>query len=333
MMQEESLKKYSAILVILVIAVVVLWALKPFLNALLGGLIMSAVWVKPHEYLYNHLKLNRKLSSLLVILLSIFIVIIPLFSILGIVGNQIYGFVQDPSAIIASLESVNNLIPQIDLQSEIQEALPKIGGVMLGLISGFLANTGNVLFTLFIMYILVYYLLSTPVEKRRALIYSIVPFSKENSTRLLETFGAITNASLKTSGIIAVVQGGLMGLLFFILGISGALTLAFISAIMSFIPAVGVFVVWVPVAIISAAQGSYVDAIIVTAVGLIVSNLDNVLRPRLQSRGAGAMHPFTTLIGVFMGLSAFGLIGLIVGPLLLTFLFMTVKMFNEEYVT
>lgn len=331
-MEEKSLKMYSAILVIVVLTIVALWALRPFFGALITGLILGALLVKPHEYLTNKLKFNRNLSSLLVILLSILIIIIPVFTILGIVGNQILNSLESVPAIISSFESVDNAIPQINLREKIQGILPQVGKFTVNLISGFLAKTSSVLFGLFMAYFLVFFLLSTPKETRRKHLYSIIPFSEKNSIKLIEKFAAISTSTLKTSGIIALVQGGLLTLLLLILNIQGAFTWGVIGAIMSFIPAVGTFVVWVPIAIVLAVNGLYLPAIILVIGGFLISTVDNVLRPKLQSSGAAHMHPFITFLGVFMGISAFGLIGLIVGPLLLTFIFMTVKMFNEEYV-
>jgi predicted PurR-regulated permease PerM len=330
--KEKTLKKYLALLIIILLAAIVLWALTPFINALLGGLMLAAILVKPHEYLTEKRHINRNLSSLLVMCLSIFVIIIPLFVLLGIVGNEIHSMVQNPGALISSIEFVDTMIPQADIQEKIQESIPLIGKALVKTVSGFLTKVGNIIFTLFIAYVLVYFLLSTPKNNRRVFLHTIIPFNKENSAKLIEKFNAITNTTLKTSGIIALIQGGLMGILFLTLGIPGAFTWAFFSAIVSFVPALGVFIVWMPAAILLAVQGNYTGALIMVIGGLFISTIDNFIRPRLQSKSAAEMHPLTSLIGVFMGLSAFGLIGLIVGPLLLTFLFMTIKMFKEEYV-
>ena len=331
-MKEKILKKYLAIIVIVFLSVIVLWALGPFINALFGGLILGAILVKPHEYLTKKLKLGRNVSSLLVMLLSFIVIIIPLFSILFIVGGEIQNVVQNPDQINSLVESTDSLFPQIDLQTKIKEKLPEVGSIIVKFIVGFLSKTGDIIFTLFMMYFLVFFFLATPKEVRRKHIYSIVPFSKKNTIKLIEKFGAISNSALKTTGIIALAQGALLTILFLVLGIPGAFTWGFIGAILSFIPAVGVVLIWVPFAIFMFATGEINTGVFLTIGGIIISTVDNIMRPLLSERGAAKMHPFTALLGVFMGISAFGIIGIIVGPLLLTFLFMTVKMFKEEYV-
>ena len=182
------------------------------------------------------------------------------------------------------------------------------------------------------MYFFVYYLFSIKKETRWEYIKSISPFNEKNTLKLRDKFIAISNTTIKSTVIIAIIQGALIAISFSLFGISKAFLWGFVAAILSFLPVVGVFIVWVPVAAFLLIQKSYIAAIGIIITGLIIGNIDNFLRPHLQKRGAAKMHPFTTLIGVIMGVKAFGLIGLIIGPLLLTFLILTIKMFKEEYV-
>lgn len=143
MVKQKSLNMYLAVLLILIFAAVVVWALQPFITALLVGIILATILVSPHEYLTKKLKLGNRLSSLLAILLSIFIIVIPLLGLLFVIGGEVEGLIQDPSFIISGVESIDKLIPQIDLVSKVRELIPEIGTFFVKLVAGFLSATGS----------------------------------------------------------------------------------------------------------------------------------------------------------------------------------------------
>jgi predicted PurR-regulated permease PerM len=93
---------------------------------------------------------------------------------------------------------------------------------------------------------------------------------------------------------------------------------------------VGPSIVWGPASLIMLLTQNYVAGIGILIFGLVLSNVDNFLRPFIQQQ-IGKMHPLISLIGIFIGIPIFGLLGLIIGPLLLSYFFLTLKMFREEY--
>jgi len=333
MVKETSLRKYLAFFVTVALAFVVLWTLLPFVKAIFAGLIIVALFGPLNNYLADKCYLNRKLSSILVIILSIALVIIPLFLTLYFVGVQTQAIIQNPEQVSTMLETVSKLFPRLNLQEKIKAFIPELGALLVQHTVKIFSKLGNLALNLAIMYFLIYYLLSTKKDAIWKYVKSVSPFNEKNTSELRDKFIAVSNTTIKSTGIIAIIQGVLIAISFLIFGIPGAFLFGFVAAIFSFLPVVGVFIIWVPVAAFLLVQKSYVAAIGISIVGLIISNIDNFLRPHLQKRSAAKMHPFTTLLGVIMGVKAFGLIGLIIGPLLLTFLILTIKMFKEEYVS
>lgn len=115
--------------------------------------------------------------------------------------------------------------------------------------------------------------------------------------------------------MIAIIQGALGGVIFWILGITGALLWGVVMAIFSLLPAVGAAVVWVPAAIYLAAVGDYVPALVLTAFGAIVIGLaDNLLRPILVGRDT-KLPDYIVLLSTLGGLVMFGINGFVMGPL------------------
>jgi len=133
------------------------------------------------------------------------------------------------------------------------------------------------------------------------------------------------------SGIIAVIQGGLITIAFLIFGIKGAFFWGFVSAVLSFFPIIGPIIVWVPASIIEFASNNVKAGVGILIFGIIISSIDNFIRPFLQKK-IGRMHPLTTLIGIFIGVPLLGLIGIIIGPLIISYAILTLKMFKEEYI-
>ncbi|MDD3043755.1 MAG: AI-2E family transporter, partial [Methanosarcinaceae archaeon] len=131
---------------------------------------------------------------------------------------------------------------------------------------------------------------------------------------------------------IALVQGSILTFTFLLFGIDGAFLWGFIAAILSFLPVVGATFIWVPAGIIQLLQQDYVTGIGVFVAGIIIGTIDNFLRPVIQNK-IGAMHPFESLLGIIIGVSLFGLIGIVIGPLILSYFMLTVKMFSEEYLS
>jgi predicted PurR-regulated permease PerM len=155
----------------------------------------------------------------------------------------------------------------------------------------------------------------------RALHY--VPISEGDKHRMLETFTTVTRASLKGTGVIGIVQGVLGGVAFALAGITGPVFWGLLMAVFSVLPGVGPAIVWVPAVIYLALEGRIVAAIVV---GLwcfaVVSTVDNVLRPWLVGKDT-KMPDLLVLLGTLGGLVLFGVVGVIVGPIIAA-LFVTI---------
>ena len=128
----------------------------------------------------------------------------------------------------------------------------------------------------------------------------------------------------------ALLQAVPLTLAFMYYKIPGAMILGAIGLILSFIPFLGMPFVWIPVAVIELMQGNYDIAIGLTILGVIIAILENV-RP-LVLKGLGEIHPLISVLGVIVGLAIFGIVGMIIGPLVLSYAILIAQMFKEEYV-
>jgi predicted PurR-regulated permease PerM len=156
---------------------------------------------------------------------------------------------------------------------------------------------------------------------RRMLYY--LPLKSNDEHLMLEKFTSVTRATLKGTLLIGILQGGLAGLAFWVVGIDNAVFWGTVMAVLSIIPSVGSALVWIPAVIILIAQG-HVGAGIGLGLfcGLVVGSLDNILRPILVGKDT-KMHELLIFFGTLGGIFMFGISGIFIGPLIAS-LFQTI---------
>ena len=158
-----------------------------------------------------------------------------------------------------------------------------------------------------------------------------IPFSAASAEILRKRFGDVTISTLVGTGVTAGVQGLLVGLAFWVVGLSNPLFWGVVTVIFAILPVVGSGLVWGPGAAALAIDDRWGAAIGLAVWGIVVvGNVDNVIRPIVFRRWA-QIHPFVTVIGAFMGLRYFGLLGLLIGPLAISYFFELIRMYRVEY--
>ncbi len=328
-MKNESMNKAFLLLLVSFFSAVFLSMIRQFLMAILLAGIFSALAKPTYRRFERWFRKRRGLASVATLLLIVMVVLIPLGALLGIITNQAINVghsvspwiekqLNDPSGLIKTLERV----PFYDKIETYQEPLLRKAGQLVGTVSKYFINslssitlgTVNFLFMLFIMLYTMYFFLIDG-DKLLAKILYYLPLQAEDENRLLVRFTSVTRATLKGTGLIGLLQGGLAGLGFAVVGIQGAVFWGTIMAVLSIIPAVGTGLVWFPAAVILILGGHYVKGVgLGLFCGLVVGSVDNVLRPALVGRDT-QMHDLFILFGTLGGISLFGVLGIIIGPI------------------
>ncbi len=169
-------------------------------------------------------------------------------------------------------------------------------------------------FSLVIMLSILFFLLKDAPSFARAL-RRVMPFGPEQNERFISISSELVSASVTSTIAIAAIQGVIGGTAFVLLAVPGALLWAFIMTILAFLPLIGSALIWAPVAVWLAVTGHLVKGIVLALVGLLViGNVDNVVRPLLLS-GKSKLNTLVLIISLMGGVSAFGFIGIVLGPL------------------
>jgi len=158
-----------------------------------------------------------------------------------------------------------------------------------------------------------------------------IPFSEANAEALRQRFKDVTTSTLIGTGVTALVQGALVALGFWAAGLSNAAFWGVVTVLLSILPVVGSGLVWVPGVAVLAFERRYGWAVALAIWGMVaVGQVDNLIRPWVFRRYA-SIHPFVTIIGAMMGISYFGLLGLLIGPLAISYFFELIRMYRQEY--
>ena len=167
-------------------------------------------------------------------------------------------------------------------------------------------------------------------EKLKEFARGLSPIVKSKEKIIIDQFKNITDSIVYGQIIVGIIQGILAGLGFLVVGIPNALVLTLIATFLSIIPLLGPYLVWIPVAIYLFVSGKTNIAIVYLLYNLVlVSTIDNVIRSYLVSRKTN-LSPSVVLVGMLGGLVVFGLIGLLLGPLILAYFITLLRSYKEK---
>jgi predicted PurR-regulated permease PerM len=156
------------------------------------------------------------------------------------------------------------------------------------------------------------------------------PFREQNARRFAEEMRNMTYANVVGQGFIAIVQGSLLSLSFYVLGYNDPLFWGIITTFISFVPVLGPPVIFVPAAVLQIASGNNFAGWAMLIFGfVIIINIDNVIR-LIIAKKVGNIHPIITVIGVVIGIPLFGILGLVFGPLLLSYFFLLIRIYETS---
>lgn len=331
--ENTQLKKILALLALNIFGIYLIYLLRNFINPFLGAVIFTVLFRKLMNNLVEKRGWKNSTSALLIIFISFFIILIPLFTLAIMLYSKISLVVNDPTSLLAIFKLADSRSRELfgfEIFSE--ETLNNIKSMAGNLIPSFLNQLAWTFANIIMMYFIMFYLLTQRNNINKEL-HIYLPFNNENVKILTDELESMTLSNVIGVPLIAIIQGSAAGLGYWIFGLSDPLFWAVITAFASIIPIVGSTIVWLPAALFILATGDAIFGIGMLVYGiLIVVNIDNVARFIIQKRFAD-VHPLITVFGVLIGLNLFGLPGLIFGPLMLSYFVIFIKMYRDVYKT
>jgi predicted PurR-regulated permease PerM len=342
-MNERKIEaRLLALIVATAIALYLCWLmLLPFVNVLAWAAVLVIFFYPVHRRLVARTR-RPAMSALLSSLFVIIVILLPLALITFAVVNEMAGLLQNVQARAATLLDPNSPImgrltawlgqyvnvEQLYSQEFLLERLKGLSSTVVGSTFGFVGGLVGVIVQVFFVIFTMYYLFRDGDRIVRAL-REMLPLERLQSEVIFTRTRDVIDASLYGVLVIAMIQGALGGLAFWVLGLPSAIVWAVVMIFLSMIPMAGAFIVWVPAAIYLAATGHWVKALILVAWGLLViGTIDNFLRPKLVGEKT-RLHELFIFFSVLGGLKVFGVLGIVLGPVVLAITLALLDVFRQ----
>ena len=329
----NRLRQLILIGIILFLTILFVMKLSIFLPGLLGGITLYILTRKWYQTLIQQKKWYKGLTALLFIIGSLVIISIPVYFSFIMVSPKINALLNSQDEVMQGLQIFSDKIEAaIGIKLFTDENTKTIAAKISSFIPVLLNSTASVLTNVLIMFFLLYYLLvnGTAIEKY---LNTIIPLKPENIDHLASETILMIRANAIGIPIICIVQGVTAATGYLIFGVKDWGMWGFVTGVFAFFPLVGTMIIWVPLVIYLFSTGHTYAATWLTLYSIIITgNVDYITRLGLLKK-MGNVHPIITVLGVIVGLRLFGFMGLIFGPLLISYFIILIKIYINEFTT
>ncbi|MDT3680829.1 MAG: AI-2E family transporter [Burkholderiaceae bacterium] len=320
-------------LVVAAVTIAFFWILLPFYGAVFWATIVAVLFAPVQRRLVRAWHGRRNLASLATLLLVLFVVILPLAwtgTMITQEAASLYQRVQSgevqpgtwfPKILEALPSSISNLLERFgfgslaQVQERAAEGLSRAVRFLLEQGVNIGQNTFEFVVSFFVMLYLLFFLLRDG-ERLARRIRLALPLQPEIKRQFVEKSTTVVRATVKGNVVVAVLQGALGGLAFWLLDVRGAVLWGVAMSVLSLLPAVGAALVWLPVALYLIATGGLWQGVGLIVFGVLVIGLvDNVVRPVLVGKDT-KLPDYVALISTLGGIAVFGINGFVIGPVI-----------------
>lgn len=328
----EELQHASFLIILAVVTLLMAVIVLPFAQPLLWAALAAIMFQPLYRRILRQMRGRRNPAAGMSLLVIFFVVMVPALWVGLLVVEQAIMLVttlqEQPLNLAALFDSVYSALPtaaqdainrsgwgdMARAQARLQELLSESAGLIAS--QAVSIGSGALSFVLsFGVALYVLYFLLRDGERIGRTVLRAIPVERAITERLAERFLGIVRATIKGTGVVALVQGALATITLMIAGVPSALLFGVITAIFALVPVIGSGAVWVPAGVWLLLAGEYWQGLFVLLTGFfIISSADNVLRPILVGRDTG-IPDWIILITTLGGISLVGLSGIVLGPL------------------
>ncbi|HRH65301.1 MAG TPA: AI-2E family transporter [Bacteroidia bacterium] len=336
-MASDWIKKrftHQFVLVALIVAaVMIMYTLSPFLDAILGSIILYVLFRPVMRNLLDQRKWKKGLAALSIILLALVLVLVPILVMSYMIIPKLSIFFSEGSITMKVLKDADISFQQLTgFRLMTSENITKLQSEAAGFITNFLGQSMIILTNVLLLFFFFYYML-TNTGRIEKLMDEYLPFSQDKIDRFSKELESQTFSNALGSPLLAIIQALSAALGYWIFGLPDPLFWGVMTGFFSFFPVVGSVLIWLPAAIYQLSAGYIWQGAAIAIYGIaIISTIDNIFRFIFQKKFAD-VHPVITIVGVISGLQLFGVSGIIFGPLLLSYFLILMKIFKEEYLS
>jgi predicted PurR-regulated permease PerM len=330
--QTDELQHASFLIVLAIVSLLMAVIVYPFAQPLLWATLAAIMFQPLYRNLLRRLRGRRNAAAGLSLLAIFFVLMVPAGWIGSLVVEQALVLVDTlqkrPPDLAALFDTIYTALPRIAREAVdrsgwaditmVQTRIQNLVSASAGMIATRAVSIGSGALSFILSFgvaLYVMFFLLRDGERIGRTVLCAVPVERSIADRLAERFLGIVRATIKGTGVVALVQGALGWITLAIVGMPSALLLGVVMALFSLIPVIGTVVVWGPVGVWLLLSGSIWQGIFVLLTGaVVISSVDNVLRPILVGRETG-IPDWIVLITTLGGISLVGFSGIVLGPL------------------
>ena len=345
-MNENTAQRIFFGMLLVAVTAAFVWLVRGFVQPIFWAIALGIVFFPLHEKLSTLLKGRNALAAGTSLIIIVLIVVLPVAAIVTAMAGEAASLVerlqnneinvagaidwarQQLPVVVQSMESLG-IDPQ-RLQAQLSSSAIVVSQFIANQALAIGQNTLRIAVYFFLMLYLLFFFMRDGTKILEGLVRAL-PFGDERERHLLERFAQVSRATIKGTLVVGIVQGLIGGVMFAILGIGAPVLWGVVMALLSIIPAMGPALVWIPAAIILIVNGQIIGGISLIVVGsLVIGLVDNLLRPLLVGRDT-KMPDYLILLSTLGGLTAFGLAGIVLGPIIAAFFLSVWEMAEDEY--
>lgn len=327
---------FETFLIIFLISLFLL-LLKDFLVSILFAATLVFLSYKPYKYLVEKTR-SKTVPALFVLFLIMTMILLPSYLVMISLINQTPVILKDGGEILEKISidncnyavcrNIENNFNHVDFS--IENIFRKVGSYISNSATNIFDSLTALIINIFVFILAFFFLLKDGDEFARYL-KRIIPMKLSYKDALFLKFRDVTEAVFINTILIAIIQGILLGIGFWIFGISSPIFWSVIASFFALIPVLGAPVVWVPVVIYQIAIGDYLTGILLALYcATIVGFSDNLLRPILL-RKRMKVHSFLIFLSILGGLNLFGFVGIFLGPIIISLLISVLQLYKLDF--
>lgn len=335
MLDKEHFKDLLNYVLVIGLFILAFLVIKPVIYSIIYGVLLAFILYPVYKYTLKKIK-NENMSALIVCLGLLIALLVLLTVILSSLLNQVLNLYISLQK-IDLVTAVTNSLPEFIASSEISanlvdslnSSISKLLARLASSLGDFVLNLPSLMLQILVVFIILFFGLRDG-EKAYEYFKSLSPLKKEVQDKFFTHFKDITYSVLVGQIVVGIVQGIIAGIGYFVFGVPNALLLTLLTIVIGIIPVIGPWLVWIPIDIYLFVVGRTGAGIGLLIYGLFLINwIDTIIRPIIVSRRT-QINSAIVLIGMIGGLFVFGVIGLIIGPLILAYVILVFELYRKQ---
>jgi len=313
------------------------------MGAILTSFIVAFIFYPAYKWIHSKIK-SKNISAFIVSLFIVFIITIPTVIMINQITREVTEVYDDVRLKLSAEEDIINFGCENEQNAicqtiQVVNENPRIRFYLSGVVTNaaaaitrgttsFVISLPKKIIDLVLIFILIFFILKDG-RSIWNLIKELLPFKPNHKERLLKRFQLTLSGIINGYFLVGIIQGIIAWFAFFLAGFKAAILLGILVAILGMIPGLGAPIIWLPIVLVQFFTGNQVAGSIIVAAGIIIAVLDLWIKPKIIGNKVH-IHPVIIVLGVLGGTIAFGPLGLIIGPIILSLLVEALEIYQHE---